>query len=535
MLPPEPDYTDKRILLIESSGNMRATIVHMLRQLGVANIQAITANDQAIELLKEEFFDIVLIGHNSSGAHSGAQILEESRYLGLIKPGSCWVFMTGEPSQEIILHAIDSRPDAVITKPFTMEELKSRLDLLVYRKTAMKEVDEAIENGQLNLAVRLCDQVELSGVNYDHVQLIKGRLLLQLNRFEEAEHFFKYRFSHLREKESGLCLAEAYVGEAHFAKARELLFKLIDKYPLQMAAYDLLAQVLEQEGDLVPAQDTLKLATTLSPMSFLRHMELGRIAVYNHSIQVADAAYRKSVTLSDTSCYRSAEPLLRLANVKRLAMQGAGVKEQLMLRNEFETLLNTARFKYPDDITSKVQSLLLKSQLSRDFGEEKDTERYMHEAAEQAENSNAALDLNRELLNITGDRLPLLETDKRIQLENRSKQFDPVMSARANRMGIKHYMLDKIPQAMRYFGLAIEHDPKNRQALINLAQLFLESAYRQSSRREERIKMVQRYLNLAQRMSLSDVEQEKAERLRVHLDSVNMAGSVTVNLGPLLK
>ncbi|SIS46655.1 response regulator [Neptunomonas antarctica] len=527
------DYSVKRVLLIESSGNMRSTIVYMLRQLGIANIQAITINDQVMELIKESAFDIVLLGHNSSDALAGMQLLEESRYRGYIKPGTCWIFMTGDASQEVILHAIDCQPDALLTKPFTMEELKSRLDLMMYRKEALREVDAAVTRGQLDLAVKLCDRVELSGSNYDYVQLIKGRLLLRMNRFKEAEKFFKYRFMHLSEKESGLCLAEAYIGQERYVDAKNLLSTLMNKFPLLLPVYDLLAKVLEHEGEMLPAQDVLKNATQKSPLSLLRNMELGRVAVYTKTLELASTAYRKSISLGRHSCYRSPEPFLRLANIRRLEMLDAPEREQINLRNQFDELLNTASYQYPKDHTLRVKSALLKSQMSSDLGKEEDANRYMSEASKYAEKLHPSFDLRRELLDVTGDRLPILEKQPEPAVV-KGVTHDPDMSIRVNRLGVKHYLADKIPQAIRYFGLAIENDPKNSRALLNLAQLFLESAKQQVARRDERLKMVARYLRLAERMTLTQIEMQKLTLLK-KCSAVALEKLPDGSLGSLLK
>ena len=527
------DYANKRVLLIESSGNMRSTVVYMLRQLGVSNIEAVTINEQVLDLIREEVFDIVLLGHNSSDSLSGIQLLEESRYRGYIKPGACWVFMTSDSSQEIILHALESKPDAVITKPFTMEELKARLDLLMYRKEALAAVDEAVSRGQLDKAVKLCDQVELSGGNYDYVQRIKGRLLLQMNRFDEAEHFFKYRFKHFNEKESGIALAEAYIGQGRLDEAKILLTDIIEKYPLLMSAYDLLADVLERQGELVPAQEALHSATKKSPLSLLRHMELGRVAVYTKTLPLAESAYRKSISLGKESCYRSADPYLKLANVRRLEMEGASERDQIVLRNQFDEILNHASFQFPKDKTLKFKSALLKSQLSRDLGETDDANRYLQEAERQAKVLGEEANIKRALLEVTGDQLPVLQ-EEAVDVVQKRQIHDPEMSERVNRLGVKHYMAEKVPQAIRYFGLAIEHDPKNAKALLNLAQLFLESTRSQSARREERIKMVERYLRLTTRMNLSEAEKQKyllLEKLSGMSPEVLPDGS----FGPLLR
>jgi CheY-like chemotaxis protein len=94
------DYSDKRVLLIDSSGNVRSAIFHMLRRLGVHNIQAASINDRVFSLISEGGFDLILLGHNGSDTVSGIQVLEEARYRGYMKPSAGWVFMTSDASQE---------------------------------------------------------------------------------------------------------------------------------------------------------------------------------------------------------------------------------------------------------------------------------------------------------------------------------------------------------------------------------------------------------------------------------------------------
>lgn len=512
------DYSDKQVLLIESSGNMRSTVVFMLRQLGIIHIQAVGINDQIYDLLAEESYDIVLLGHNPSDPLTGMQVLEEARYRKIIKPGTCWIFMTSDASQDVVLHVVESQPDAVITKPFSAAELKLRLDLLIYRKHALSDVEEAIQKGQLSYAVKLCDQVELSGVNYDFVQLIKGRLLLQMNRFEEAEHFFKYRFSRLNEKESGPCLAQAYIGQQRYSDAKSILVESIAKYPLLMSAYDLLAHVLEKTGELGGAQEALQAATQQSPLSLLRSMELGRIAVYNHNLSIADHAFKRSIQLNKTSCYRSADPYLKLANVRRLEMKEVDDRQQIVMFNQVEELLNTAGFQYPHDEVFKVKCALLRSQTCSDIGDKERAEQLLKQAGSLARELNEPFDIQRQLLEIVGDPLPILEkptSPKPLPTSSKkgAQKYDPEMSQKVNRLGVTHYNAAKIAQAIRYFGLAIEYDAKNSRALLNLAQLFLESARQQKEKREERLKMVQRYLRLTVRMDLSDSEVKKRRLL----------------------
>jgi tetratricopeptide (TPR) repeat protein len=96
----------------------------------------------------------------------------------------------------------------------------------------------------------------------------------------------------------------------------------------------------------------------------------------------------------------------------------------------------------------------------------------------------------------------------------RQARRDQAMAAKVNRLGIKHYMAGKYSQAIRYFGLAIEYDPGYPAALLNLAQLYFESARDSSARRDERLKMVDRYLRLTERLQLGAAERTRLNQFK---------------------
>ncbi len=169
------DYSDKNVLLIDSSGNLRSTIYYMLRELGVKNLRTTTVNDKVLALIEEEPCDIILLGHNSSDAVSGMQLLEEARFRGYIRPTAGWIFMTSDASQELVLHAIDCRPDDLLTRPFSIDELKTRLDHLVLRKQVLRPVEQSIEAGDLEGAVLACDDIPRHDPNSDYARRLKPR------------------------------------------------------------------------------------------------------------------------------------------------------------------------------------------------------------------------------------------------------------------------------------------------------------------------------------------------------------------------
>jgi DNA-binding response OmpR family regulator len=516
--PPRINYADKKVLLVDSSGNMRSTIFYMLRELGVVNLRAMTVSDRVLELVREESFDIILLGHNSSDAVSGIQLLEEARYRGYIRPTAGWIFMTSDASQEVVLHAIDSHPDDLLTKPFSVDELKQRLDQLVIRKQRLYSVEQAIEIGDLEAAVEGCDDIPRTDFCYEQAQRVRAQCLMDLGRAQEAYDELERQFWQLEDKEAGLLMARALYQLDRLHDAEELLSGLIDNYPLLIAAYDLLARVHERNGQLHSARDTLREATQKAPLGIPRQMELGRIATQTDELEMAEGAYRRSIILGRHSCFRSPEPYLRLANIRRLEMRGADSRQVIELRNELDILLNNAEFSFPRDPALKVRTALLRSQVAHDLAEPEEASRLMREAQSRNRELETPLDLQREELILSGDKVPMLEPEADAGRLTSAKQAhrDQAMAAKVNRLGIKHYMAGKYSQAIRYFGLAVEYDPSFPAAQLNLAQLYFESARDGSARREERLKMVDRYLRLTERLQLSAAERARLNQFKAY-------------------
>ncbi|WP_151670539.1 response regulator [Nitrincola schmidtii] len=517
MNPRKITYADKHVLLIESSGNMRATIVQMLRQLGVANIKPVTVNARVLEIIQEERFDIVLLGHNASDKVTGIQLLEEARYRNYMRPSTGWIFMTSDASQQVILHAIDSNPDYLLTKPFTVEELKHRIDALIVRKQLLKDVDEAVERGDLKTALSACDQVSVTDPSYDFAQRYKGRLLLQLKRADEALNLLQERYWQNSDKDTGLLIAQALLALKQADAAIQQLQELIENHPLLVPALDLLAQAYEMNGDLQQARDVLHEAARKSPLGIPRQMELGRIATQTRTLNLAEGAFKRSIVLGRSSCYKSPEPYLRLANIRRLEMQDADKDKQIELHNDLDALLNHAQFSFPKDESLKVKSLLIRSQTYKDLGKQVKADGLQREAEKLNAQLPEPIDLAREAILLSGDAVPVLE-EMPEQTEAKTRlPYDEVLSDKMNRMAIRHYMAGKYIQAMRCLNMAAEYNPTNTAAILNLAQLYLEIARDQQERREERLTMVKRFIKLSLKMQLSEIAQIRQHELVDHL------------------
>lgn len=513
MNPRRISYADKQVLLLESSGNMRATIVQMLRQLGVVNIRPMTLSERVLDVVRDEPFDIVLLGHNTRDKITGIQLLEEARYRGYMRPTTGWIFMTSDSSQEIVLHAIDSNPDYLLSKPFSAEELKYRIDSLIARKQVLRPVDVALEAKDALAALRACDEINAQDPCYDLAQRIKARLLIQLGRAQEAFEILESRYWITSDKDTGLVLAEALLALNRLDEAIELLQSLTETWPLLVPALDLLSKAWEQKGELKLAQQALQEATARSPLGIPRQLELGRVATQTRELQVAEGAYKRSIQLGRSSCYRSPEPFLRLANIRRLEMQDAPSGRQIELRNDLDTLLNHAEFTFPKDAELKVRSALLRARVAEDLEDGVEAEQMQRKAEQLNRQLDKPLDLRREGLILSADPVPILEP---VAEEPAAVGMpkDQLMSEKMNRLAAQHYLAGKFAQALRYLNMAAEYNSANPYALLNLAQVYLEVARDYSDKRVERLKMVQRFLKLTSRMTLNPEASERLQQLQ---------------------
>ncbi|OMH28368.1 tetratricopeptide repeat protein [Motiliproteus sp. MSK22-1] len=532
-MPSAIDYSKLRVLLIDSSGNLRSTIKSMLESLGFARVRAVTISERVLDDIAENEFDIILLGHNIHDRYSGLQLLEEARFRKLMRPTCSWVLMSSDPSQESMLFAIEVQPDEVLIKPFTMSELRTRLDNLCHRRAALEPIEKAIERNAPNRAIKLCDSLlGKSDANYYQAQLIKGRLLLDTGQYQKAEAVFEGLYWAGKELQPGYYLAESQFHLGKMNEAQSLLEGLIGNHPLLIPAYDLLARVHEACGRLEQAQDTLKEATRRSPRGLTRQLELGRVATHTKNLDIAEQAYKKSISLGEHSCQASPDSFIRLANIHRMRMLEEGHDVQQGL-TEIEKLLARGQRRFPKDPEIKVRSELLMAKTHQDLGEEERAAAYLELARSSAHEAELDVDLEKIRQQVLAEEPPRI-VQQREEPAVSGKQQDPVMSAKVNRIGVRNYMAGKPGQAIRYFGMAFEHDKKNVAALLNLAQLFLEAARDTPSRSDERLKMFKRYMQLAQRLVDTKSHQQKLKQLD-EFSTMLISNLPEGSLGSLLK
>jgi CheY-like chemotaxis protein len=189
---PDLRYEKIQALIVDDFDNFRVMLFNMLQELGIPKVDMASSDKEALRLCAINTYDIILCDQNLGGGKSGQQILEVLRHTPNLNSDSIFVVISAAANKSIIMAAFDYEPDDYLTKPITPRTLEQRLNRLLTQRLLLAPIYAAIKEPNINLAIDLCRR-EISGVNRysNHCQKLLGYLLLEAERFSEAENLYR--------------------------------------------------------------------------------------------------------------------------------------------------------------------------------------------------------------------------------------------------------------------------------------------------------------------------------------------------------
>ncbi len=307
----------KKILVVEDQAIMRETIKHILGSFGARFIVEAESGINAITAMRIDRFDIVLCDYNLLRGKNGQQVLEEARYLKLLPINAIFIMVTCEQSQDMVLSAIDNKPDDYLIKPFNRQQLLSRIERCHARKKYLASIENEIDSGNLYQAIRNCEKLLQQDDKKMRMALLKmqAELTIKVGDFKKAEEIYQ-DILHERElpwARLGLGIVAFFLG--YYDQAVKTFQGLIEQYPVMLEAYDWLVKTHESMGNSEHAVSSLNSAVTLSPMSILRQKKLAVLADKTENLPIAKKAYTATIKLGKNSIHRSSGDYSGLANV----------------------------------------------------------------------------------------------------------------------------------------------------------------------------------------------------------------------------
>ena len=317
------DLGRKKILIVDDFADMRSTLKRMLQSLNAKDIDAAGHGKDAVAAMARKSYDIILCDYNLGEGKDGQQVLEEVKHKGLVGAATIFIMITAENTMEMVMGAVEYRPDDYLTKPFNKDLLGSRLEKLIAKKSDLAEIERATHRKEFSRAIQLCDErIAAKPRNLAELLRIKGDLCMEAGNLDEAAKVYEKVLALRSIPWAMLGLGKVRFHTGNFMEARDIFQEITREHRTYVEAYDWLAKTLTELEDFAEAQMVLTNAVELSPKAILRQKALGEVASKNEDFEVAERAYRKTVRLGRESVYKSATGYTRLAGT--LSHTGSG-------------------------------------------------------------------------------------------------------------------------------------------------------------------------------------------------------------------
>ena len=321
------------VLVVDPNPGMRGNLQNMLSQLGISKIEFAVSSGTAIRALGRRSYDIVLCEYDlgTETGQDGQQLLEDLRHHQLIGPAAIFIMLTSEGIMSRVVSAAELTPTDYVLKPFTMDDLGSRMSRALDRRAALLPAWQLVEKSNLRDAIRVCAENEQHPRYGTDFARIRAELHVRLDELAEAQAVYA---TIVADKPLGwaiLGLARVLFALGQAEDARATVERLLAANPRLMVAYDLLARCHEALGDMDQAQKVLEEAVVRSPHVVRRLRKLGEVAFEAGDLSAAEKSLKQVVAKARYSEFRDPEDHVKL--VKALVARGDTVQAGTVIRD----------------------------------------------------------------------------------------------------------------------------------------------------------------------------------------------------------
>jgi DNA-binding response OmpR family regulator/Tfp pilus assembly protein PilF len=303
------NYQQMRFLIVDNIKPSQEILKQFAMSLTRRQVDSTHYAQDVATICQQVDYDIILLGYDlGDNQKNGQQILEELRINNYISRHCIVILITAEISQEMVLAALEHKPDYYLCKPYSINDLNKRLHKCMQKKVAMATIYQALDNDNPNLVIQECDNALFKGTLYKTECLgIKSRQLFEKKKLSEAKDIY------LQYRNTPSCqwarvgLGKIALYQQEFELAEKIFKELITKHPLYLSSYDWLAITYEEQRLFLFAEETLEQALKLSPRSLTRLKKFARLCTHNENFEKAMHAYDKTYRLAKNSIHYSAD------------------------------------------------------------------------------------------------------------------------------------------------------------------------------------------------------------------------------------
>ena len=305
-----------RSLVVDDMAVMRQNIRTQLGQLGIPHVDQAATADEAISYIRKNAYDVIVCDYNLNRETNGQQMLEFLRSQNILPASTMFIMVTAESSYDLVASAAEFQPDAYMVKPLTGGKLLERIERLLDKQSALRQIVGRINLKDVAGAVAECDRaLQVQPKWALDILKIKANALLELGKPEEARGVYETALK-LRDD---LAWARYGIARCHFAagqleEAKAVAQAVLEGNAQYVVAYDLLAKVAEAQGNEKEALEALNRSYEVIP-SARRSRMVGDVAYRTGDLEQARTAFDRALKHTRGSLTAQPSDLLALAQV----------------------------------------------------------------------------------------------------------------------------------------------------------------------------------------------------------------------------
>jgi tetratricopeptide (TPR) repeat protein len=484
----------KKILIVEDYSIMRNALKEMLYAIGAQDIFEVINGQDAITAMHNNKFDIILCDYNLGPGKNGQQVLEEAKYNKLLPYNVIFIIVTVEHDLAMVLGAVENKPDEYLTKPFTAQQLLSRLAKNYNRKNFLGSVEREMHRGNFAIAVRNCDKLlKSSPTNMrPHLLKLRAQLSIAVGDLNTAKAIYQEVLQQRELNWARNGLGKIFFLEGNYEQAIKTFHQVINDHPMLMEAYDWLAKSLIQTARYKEAEDILHTAIELSPQAILRQKDLGEIADQNNNLEAAERAYQAVVTLGKNSVHKLPSDFSKLAK-----LYSKTNKEIVALK-----IIDDMRQTFPNNTETELTAATLETRIYQKLDNKSLTVQAYNRLHQYSNHLNHQLpkELQMDIVAVfysnddteKADQLLQALVRKNIDDESFLNKLMELHKTHAsgyyaehiiqqtrqelieiNNNGVRLYKQEKFSEALEIFAKAIKKMPDNKTIIVNMAKVIL--------------------------------------------------------------
>ncbi len=354
---------DERILIIDEQPLSQSYLRYSLEQLGYQNTIIADKPQIALNLCRENKFDLIICSYNQAdGKKDGFQLFEELKLAGLHKLSTGIIFISAETDPTLVHSVIELQPDEFLAKPFVIKDLQLRIERVLKRKHQLRPLYQLIDTQQYDTAVQLIDeQLADAGQRkwFPLLLKLKGDILLTQHQFAEAEHFFLAMLNIQPFSWAKMGLVRCYVQQGREELALQELESLLLRTESRLFALDLLSELEFKQQRYQRAQQHLIDAADLAPRNLFRQQKLLQLSRLNHDYETQYRAAKDMVKYARYSVFEQPDLYLNLARASiDFALASESEEQHSRLNRQANQSLQTLQKQFSKQALSEQQQVL---------------------------------------------------------------------------------------------------------------------------------------------------------------------------------